>query len=401
MRVVLFLALLVASTAARADSWLPAQTKVYEAPDHSARLTVVPGKLTSALDYFSDKVAGKEPAGAPPGSVTGSAIAKLEVRTASGVWVTKWSRPLANEVAPVEVIVAPGGKALATFDNWHSMGLGPDGIVIYNENGEVTKQFALGSIFPDWFVDTLPRSVSSIWWRGDPRLSNDSAEVIVPVTLPSIDRTAGQDGPALDLHIRLADAEVLGLGDTIWRDALRNAAKVARAQCADELAYAKLWNGPVSAPLQWDEMAWSHYLNEVGFRLVPGAMINDGPVVGSTVLPPSTASNFRASLEGLKQALTQKPYLPGSDIRIIGSPEPLNLAARINEFAPRMKPQRLVGVQFIFIADASTGQSIKSALARSGTAVRIVAPDEQIPQLPDRMDNTPESERPVYHAPVG
>lgn len=286
MRIQLFLALLVISSAAHADSWAPAVTEVFEAPDHSARLTVVPRALTSTLDYFADKADGKEPAGAPPGSAASSATAKLEVRTPSGGWVARWTRPLANEVAPVDVIVAPGGKAFITFDNWHSMGFGPNAIVVYNESGEATKAIALDGIFPDWFVGALSRSVSSIHWRRSPRLSGDGTEVLVPVVLPNPGHASQRDGPELDLRIRLADAAIVGLDDPAWRDALRNAAKVARELCIAELAEKKAWNAPISAPVQWDEVAWHHYLNEIGFRTVPGAIGDDGPVIGTTVLRP-------------------------------------------------------------------------------------------------------------------
>lgn len=400
MRVLLFLALLVTSSAAQADSWLPATTKVYEAPDHSARLTVVPRALTSTLDYFSDKADGKEPAGAPLGSAPASAMAKLEVRTLSGGWVARWTRPLANEVAPVDVVVAPGGKALVTFDNWHSMGFGPTVIVVYNEYGEATKALALDSIFPDWFVVALSRSVSSIHWRRSPRLSGDNTEVLVPVVLPNSERTLGQDGPELDLRIRLADAVIVGLGDPAWRDALKNAAKVAREQCIAELSEAKVWNAPISAPLQWDEVAWHHYLREIGFRTVPGVMGDDGPVIGTTVLRPRDASDFRASLKWLQEAVTERPFSPGYDIRVIGSPDMQSLGARIVEIAARIKPKRLAGVQFIVVADTATGHAIDTALSRTGATVTIMDPNHQIPQLADRMDNTTESERPICLAPT-
>jgi hypothetical protein len=401
MRIQLFLALLVISSAAHADSWAPAVTEVFEAPDHSARLTVVPRALTSTLDYFADKADGKEPAGAPPGSAASSATAKLEVRTPSGGWVARWTRPLANEVAPVDVIVAPGGKAFITFDNWHSMGFGPNAIVVYNESGEATKAIALDGIFPDWFVGALSRSVSSIHWRRSPRLSGDGTEVLVPVVLPNPGHASQRDGPELDLRIRLADAAIVGLDDPAWRDALRNAAKVAHELCIAELAETKAWNAPISAPVQWDEVAWHHYLNEIGFRTVPGAIGDDGPVIGTTVLRPGNASDFRASLKWLQEAVTERPFSPGYDIRVIGSPDMQSLGARIVEIAARIKPKQLAGVRFIVVADPATGQAIETALSRTGATVTITDPNRQIPQIPSRINKTTESERPICHAPIG
>jgi hypothetical protein len=219
--------------------------------------------------------------------------------------------------------------------------------------------------------------------------------------LPEVARTPGQDGLYLDLRIRLADAVIVGLGDPAWRDALKNAAKVAHEQCIAELAEAKAWNAPISAPQQWDEVAWHHYLREIGFRTVPGVMGDDGPVVGTRVLRPRNASDFRASLKWLQETLTERPFSPGYDIRVIGSPDMQSLGARIVEIAARIKPKRLAGVQFIVVADTATGHAIDTALSRTGATVTIMDPNRQIPQLADRMDNTTESERPTCRAPTG
>ncbi|KPF82140.1 hypothetical protein [Novosphingobium sp. AAP93] len=357
--------------------------------------------MTSTLDYIADKVDGKEPAGAPRGSAAASATAKLEVRSPAGGWVTKWTKSLVNEVAPVYVVVAPEGKAFATFDNWYSVGFGPSAIVVYNGSGVATKAFALDSIFPDWFVSALSRSVSSIQWRGQPRLSGDGTEVLVPIDLPELERTPGQSGPQLELRIRLADAAIVGLDDAAWRDALRNAAKVAHEQCIAKLAETEAWNAPISAPVKWDEVAWHHYLNEIGFRTVPGAIGDDGPVIGTTVLRPGNASDFRASLKWLQEAVTERSFSPGYDIRVIGSPDMQSLGARIVEIAARIKPKRLTGVRFIIVADPATGPAIETALSRTGATVTIMDPNRQIPQIPGRMDKTTESERPICRAPTG
>src|SRR5688572_10805057 len=124
-----------ASSGASADSWMPPSKETYVSPDQSARLTVVPRDLKSAYAYFDDKVEGREPAGAPAGSKETSATAILELRSASGRWEMAWKKPLINEIAPVDVVVANNGHGFATFDNWHSMGHGPNAIAIYGLDG--------------------------------------------------------------------------------------------------------------------------------------------------------------------------------------------------------------------------------------------------------------------------
>lgn len=101
MRAIVLLSLVVVSSPSQADSWIPATVKVYESADHASRVTVVPRKITKVLDYFQDKVAGKEPTGAPDGSKVLTATVIMESRDASGKWENLWSKPLVNEVAPL------------------------------------------------------------------------------------------------------------------------------------------------------------------------------------------------------------------------------------------------------------------------------------------------------------
>jgi hypothetical protein len=214
VRYALFFTLSIFSSVAFADQWIPPTRQAHESPDHSARLTVIPRDLESPLAYFQDKVTGHEPAGAPAGSNATNATAILQIHDTSGRWITSWSKPLLNEVAPVDVLVASGGRAIVTFDNWHSMGYGPNTIVVYDGDGNLIRALALDDVFPKWFVAAQPHSVSSIWWRGQPRLSDDGRAAVVPIKLPSAEKnTIGTDGPTLDLLFRLSDGEPTALAN--------------------------------------------------------------------------------------------------------------------------------------------------------------------------------------------
>lgn len=390
--------LAMCSSAAVADSWLPPTEHTYESPDHSARLTVTPRDLASPLAYFQDKVEGHEPAGAPPGSEASNAMAILESRDTTGRWVISWTKPLVNEVAPVDVLVANLGRSVVTFDNWHSMGYGPHAIVVYDGQGNVVRALALEDVFPKWFVAAQPHSVSSIWWRGEPRISDDGTAAVVPIRLPSHNSIGTDGGPTLDLFIRLSDGETVGLTEQPWKAALVDAAGIAQKKCRAEREMLTKWNSPMAAPTEWIEPAWHAYLREIVYR---STLWNEdfSPVIATTVLSPSSAPNFRRSVDWLKDALTAKIAIPDHDVRAIGSPDYERLTKEIEDIAPKIKAGRLKGVQLILVVDAAHSDRVRSALARSGAAIRIVDPLEKIPQRPERMHKADTAELPLCQSP--
>ena len=140
-----------------ADQWLPASTKQYVSADGAWRLTVEPRPITSPLRYFQDQVASKPRPGGLPGQSQTSAIGTME-RRVNGTWQRVWQKPLRNTVAPVTAIALPGGAAM-TLDNWHSMGFGPDAVVLYNQQGVAVAAYALTDFLPKPYVQALPRTV--------------------------------------------------------------------------------------------------------------------------------------------------------------------------------------------------------------------------------------------------
>ena len=388
------------NSAALADEWMSPTKQAYESADHSARLTVVPRELTGPSAYFEDKTAGHEPAGAPAGSKTTSATAILETRDASGRWVTSWTKPLVNEVAPVDVIVASDGRGIVTLDNWHSMGYGTDTIVVYDGQGNVIRALALENVFPKWFVAAQPHSVSSIWWRGQPRISDDGSAVVIPIRLPSSElNSVGTDGPDLDLLVRLSDGKPVGLTDRPWKEALVQAATAARQMCRVERDYLTKWNSPIVAPSNWVEPEWHDYLREIVYRSAPTWTENEAPVVATTVLRPPSAPDFQPSVNWLKEALTEKTDIPDYDVRAIGSPNYERLTKEIEEVAPAINAGRLKGVQLVVVVDERRSARIRAALSRSGANLRIVSPLKQLPQRPERMRKTDTTELPVCQVP--
>ena len=269
VRRTLLLFLVFFSTEAIADEWMPPTQHTYESADRRARLIVTPRQITSPLAYFEDKVAGREPAGVPADSKRMTAIAILQIRGTAGQWVTSWTKPLINEVSPVDVVVANGGGSVVTFDNWHSMGYGPDTIVVYDSRGSVVRALALEDVFPKWFVAAQPHSVSSIWWRGQPRISEDGAAVVIPIKLPNDESSPATEGPTLDLRIRLSDGNPVGLTDPNWKAALVRAADTTTQMCREERERIAAWNSPIAAPTQWSEPDCITIWTKSSFGLLP------------------------------------------------------------------------------------------------------------------------------------
>jgi hypothetical protein len=70
---------------------------------------------------------------------------------------------LANPVAPLAALVSNTGH-LITFDNWHNAGYGAV-VAIYEPSGRAVRSWRLEDLYDAGRVGTIPRSVSSRWWR--------------------------------------------------------------------------------------------------------------------------------------------------------------------------------------------------------------------------------------------
>ncbi len=284
------------------------------------------------------------------------------------------------------MVVANKGQGFATFDNWHSMGHGTTAIVIHGRNGTPIRKFGLEDLFPPWFVAALPHSVSSINWRGDPRISTSGTELIVPVVQPSSDELSSGAGRTIDLSIRLADGAPVGLETGAWKKALNEAAVTARASCAAERAWISKWNAPVAAPTTGKDEDWHYYLREIQYRI---KWSDDPPTAGTTVLRMPSSADFQASVGWLEEALTETAIVD-HNLRAIGSPDLARLAIEIERIGPGIRRGRLKGVDLVIVADDARASRIHAALARSGANLMFIDPRRTFPHVAQRMRNQAE-----------
>jgi TonB family protein len=204
------LTLLIVGTFASvyADTWLLPKKEKYFAANKKYYLEVTPKKLESQLKYFEDKVQGRNNAGALKTATDNRAKGAFYARRGDGGYSKKAEFPLLNEVSPVGAIVSNNGDYVVTFDNWHSVGYGDDVIVIYRSNGALVKKFGLEDLLTEGDIETLPRSVSSIWWGGAHYIDDANGTLILKV-VSNGKNTWDEDAKYHDLKIELATGRPL------------------------------------------------------------------------------------------------------------------------------------------------------------------------------------------------
>ena len=191
-----------------ADTWALPKKEKYYSPNKKYYLEVTPKKLESQLRYFEDKVEGRDNAGAVKEIKDNRAKGAFYARRADGAYSKKWEFPLVNEVSPVSALVASNGGYLATFDNWHSAGYGDDVVVIYRANGTLVKKFGLEDLLTEGDIETLPRSVSSIWWGGEHYIDEPNGLLVLKIV--SNHKMSWEDGAKFhEMKIELATGRAL------------------------------------------------------------------------------------------------------------------------------------------------------------------------------------------------
>lgn len=375
----LFSFLLAAS--AFADSWLPPSVQSYPSANGDWKLTVYPRGLTNQLDYFKDKVDGKPNAGGIPGDTQASPIGHME-RKQGGRWQTAWKAPLVNDVSPVEAVVSNDGVSV-TFDNWHSVGWGDDAVVIYAADGSQVRKFGLSAFLPKHYINAVPRSVSSIHWRGKPRIDEAARQLVIPVVVPSADGAAAYTDKErfVDIRFLLSDGALVPLAGTAWTEANAAALKENARRKLLEAEQRRRFIAPLAAPREGDERGWHGYLVDAFFRLDPDAE-DDYPST-QVVLPPDNPK-FELLNGYLGDALSDD--MNGDGVIMIASPSQDALVKALQQQARRAKPGTLAKARVYVAADNAHMPAARAALAHTGARVIQIDIDATIPQRKERLE---------------
>lgn len=363
--------------AANADSWAPATKIVVESPDRRHRLTMTPRELSSNLAYFEDAVAQKPKPGQRPGR-DASARGRLEGRTADGRWGTIWDKPLANDVAPVDVVVAPSGRVVATLDNWHFVGRGENVLVFYGSDGTLIRSLKLSDLLPDFYIKALPSSVSSTRWRSDVRFGADG-RLIIPILQPSDDRS--DHSKTVDMMVDPANGGLVPVDPAKWSVALDAARRVAAAEDEDERKSRAAFIAPLLGPTTIGEREWHQYLREAFSRLDPDWEDNSAD---TKILRSPPAADYKPSVGWLRETLLETDM--EADRVMIASPSsPDNLIVELGKIVRDMRPRQLKAATIYIAAPPSHRDRLLAILAPSGAKLIYVDPSVPIPQRPDRL----------------
>nr|WP_144033851.1 hypothetical protein [Sphingomonas laterariae] len=370
---------LVVSGPACADSWGPPTRTTYLSADQNVRLTVVPRELRSPLAYFDDKVNGREPAGQPAGETRSTAEGTLE-RRVDGRWLQVWKAPLANEVAPVTALVSNDGEHVVTFDDWHMVGLGSNVVAIYGRDGALVRSLELGDILPKDYIEALPRSVSSLWWHDQDRISGDGKHVLLAVVVPRNDTMSSERLETVDVAVDLDTGAVVPPQGEHWQHALAEARRIRAARLAYEADQKAAFVAPLIAPTSADELSWHNYLREAFLRLDPDWKRRT-PSTTVVLAPP--APNYALS-EGWVRDDLHRGW--EDDVAMFAAPAaPERLVAIVSKVAHSLTPGSLTSTRVYVAAPADRADAVRTALAQSGAEVIWLDTTKPIPQRPERL----------------
>lgn len=369
---------------ALADSWRPASVETTYSPNGMFRVTVVPRPIGGALPYFRDKVDGIEPAGQAPGNPQRSPMASVERKLASGDWELVWQAPLTNDVAPVSVVLSVDGRRLVTFDNWHSVGLGDDMVVIYGGSGELIRKYSLEQLLPEPYPRHLPRSVSSRRWSSEKTLLPDGQTLEIQLLPPGY--TFGTDNAGPSLHLRLEDGSVSRPGHWGWLRAVvdANALEWRRLEAWKRLRERR--SQPLSAPDTTDARDWRAYADELLSRARrPGERIG-AMVLGRSGEAPAR-DNGHEIWNAIARADVANRYESGGFL--LASPHPERLADVVTRALAAKAPGSLSGVRILFVGSPDPAGRLAQAAAHAGVDLAFIDPREPYPPgrtLPESPD---------------
>jgi hypothetical protein len=145
----LLVSVLVAAGHLLGDSYEPPRSRTYSSPSGTAIVRVepagmgdpqVPARCRALVYLFNEKTSEYE---------------------------KKFEELLPNRIAPGDVMIPDHGRCVITFGEWHGGRGDRNTIVIHDLQAETAKHLELADFLPQSQIDTLPRSTSSVEWRGD------------------------------------------------------------------------------------------------------------------------------------------------------------------------------------------------------------------------------------------
>lgn len=381
--IVWILSALLKPSTTYADSWLPARVETYFSEDKKVRVTVTPRELEDALAYFEDKVGEREPAGQKTGG-NDKAFMLLERQVASGEWQIVWKRTLLNDVSPVNLLVSRTGRYVASLDNWHSMGHGDNVVVIYGPDGSLIRSMSLDDFLPKPYIAALPRTVSSLQWSGEHRISDDEKTLTLEVTIPTVIDDNADEFPTenpetfVEISFDLATGVMLPTDGDLWQKALAAVEIVNARNLMQEEQRRAYLTSPLLGPSSTDQGDWHQYLREAFWRVTPDWKEDS---TSTTVLRLPAAKDYGPSQKWIREELGD---IYGDNIAFASLSQP-NLVTVLRKEARAIKPGQLGNLKIYLALQEPYWTEAVKILEPTGATLVQLDPTKPIPQNPERL----------------
>ena len=161
------------TTIVHGDSWSAPKVEHFYSANRQFRATLIPRRASDSRQGFAQLSLLRG---------DGIGVARVVVGRRQFLWYRQvGSFPLLNPVAPVHVLIDNSGQFVATLDDWHQVGYGPNVVVLYRTHGALIRRLSLTDLVTAGDAETFSRSVSSLDWRGTPRLDDARGELVIPL----------------------------------------------------------------------------------------------------------------------------------------------------------------------------------------------------------------------------
>lgn len=292
------------------------------------------------------------------------------------VWQVVWDREIVNDIAPVLAIVRDDGEYAVTFDNWYTVGYGPDVVAIYAKDGSLLHKRALSDIIPENYIEALQRSVSSINWRDEPSFSPDGQQVIIPVSIPSDDYLS--DPPTVELAIDLAKGTISPIDPKKWDQAQATGRDVLAKLVALQAELDAAFLAPLLGPKINGEQQWHEYLREAVARMIG---TGDEFFPSTTVLRSPSTKNYAMSQVWVRDALTDN----FADHVALASMSEANLVPVLMKIIPKLPKQSLSKLTIYIAVSDRHWPGVVATMQNTGAKLVQLNPEHPIPQRPERI----------------
>jgi hypothetical protein len=242
---------------------------------------------------------------------------------------------------------------------------------------------SLEDFLPKDYIETLPHSVSSIWWGGGHHLSASGTQLVLRVVVPSLASRGGpgdEEAEHVELSFDLETGRAIPPDETAWSKVLSKVTQVRAADRASQAAYDAA--APLVGPRSDEESDWHQYLREAFFRIDP-RWEKDFPATKVIRLP--AQKDYQASVGWLEEAL-HRTQLGGAIM--IASPSQDNLVHVLSEIAATVPRGSLKEMRIYVAVDGAHTAAVAKALAATAARYIQLDPDRPIPQRKARLERS-------------